>query len=275
MRKILSDYDGIWIDTEIAKAARWYFAAMYVRGDDPEINKELIQGISCRKNEARHKVQELVRERKQDIERTKKHAGGTRLDFAMRVWDEFLQETKREANEERVREELFPPAEMIREVLIDWLSKPIIENLRFFQKLRDEMSAVYWDDHPFGLVTQTESEALFKQFHLRREDGSSLWGEFVGLLSALGPYVQGRGFLFAECAGDHPKKSLYPPKGGEKVLAYRILCARLGVRPEETLTFEDTRDGVQAAIEAGIVCIGVKASGSTQDPTFRTLQLSK
>lgn len=261
MKKVLSDYDGIWIDTEVAKAARWYFAAMLLRGDR-EVTWDLMEAVGRREWAARRTVERLVEERKEDIERAKGHAGGSRLDFAMRVWRDFLSDVKGEPTEERVRREMFPPAEKVRRVFIEWLSEPIWGNLRFFSKLRAEMARVHGEEHPFGLVTQTESEALSEQFRLRRADGSSFWGEFEGLLSVFRGYDPKEGFRYAECAGDYGKSS-HP--GGGKVRAYRTLCMKLGVGPEETITFEDTRDGVRAAKEAGVVCIGVRTPGSVQD----------
>lgn len=264
MRKILSDYDGIWIDTEIAKAARWYFVAMLLRGDDPEINYYFIQSIARREEEARRKVERLVAERAEDLKRTKRHAGGPKLEFATRVWNEFLHETRGAAIKEVVEEEMYRPAKSIQEVLIEWLTVPIFGNLKFFKKLRDEMSSTFRDSHPLGLVTQSESAALHKQFQLQGGDGGSIWGKFDELRLIFGTYTPA-GFPFAETAGDYSKSSSQPPKGQEKVVAYKRLCEKLGVKPEETLTFEDTRDGVRAAKGAGIVCIGIKATDSTQD----------
>ncbi len=278
MRKILSDYDGIWIDTEMAKAARWYFAAMLLRGDDLEINDHFIQSIARRGEEARRKVERLVAERAEDLKRAKQHAGGPKLKFATRVRNEFLRDIRGEATEAWVKEKekwYLDHAESIREPLIEWLSVPILGNLQFFKELQsrlrdgpqDKINIADRDKHHLGLVTQTESATLHKQFHLRKEDGSSIWGEFFELLSAFGTYTTEEGFPFAEAAGDYAKKSSRPHTGQEnvKVVAYQKLCEKLGVQPEETLTFEDTQDGVRAAREAKIVCIGVKAPDSTQD----------
>jgi len=260
MRVVLSDWDGVWFSSEVAKAVRWYFSAMCLKGD-PEISQAFIEQIAKRNPEARKKSETLIESRWEDIQTTMQFSGGRRIDFAMRTYHHFIDPN---ADEKLVEEKMYPLAEPIREILIEWFSTPIFENLKFFERLAMELDRTYWDKHPLGLITQTESSALDKQFNLSDTSGRNIWGKFRNLLSRFGPYIPGKGFPHTECAGDYKEK--FPHlKGKEKTTAYKILCAKKGVRPEETITFEDTEDGVRAAKGAGIVCIGIKPINSNQD----------
>ena len=267
MRKIISDYDGIMIETEYAKAYGWYLACLSLKGEDCDITSSLIEEIKTNPSSAEPRLRELAKAREGDLRIAKSCAGGTTLDFAKRIWQRFyVCDPEREPDDEEIRfinEELIPRRSGIRDQLIEWFAQPIDGNLAFFKELYHAMRETYHDEHPIGLVNQSKSEGLKKQFDLKR-NGISIWSAFPELPKIFGDFSD-RGFPYAECAGDGRIAYKNVPKECVKRVAYDILCGKLGIRPQETITFEDTRDGVIAAKNAGVLCIGVKSAESLQD----------
>jgi len=270
MRVVLSDWDGVWFSSELAKALRWYLVAMHLKGDN-EISKDLFERIVQKDFQTRQWLENFIKDerRAKEIEETMKFAGGTRIQFAQRVYHHFVDP---QASEEEVKQEMLPLGEEIKDVLIEWFSKPLFENLKFFRELVFKFQLTYWGYQSvgLGLVTQTKSQALYQQlFKMKDSQGKSIWGEFEKFLTMVfWPYHEEKGFLNVECAGDYEERfpgAMPYLKGKEKVRAYLMLCQKMDVRPEETITFEDTTDGVFAAKSAGISCIGIQAFGNQQD----------
>ena len=49
------------------------------------------------------------------------------------------------------------------------------------------------------------------------------------------------------------------------VQSYRLICKKLNISPEETISFEDTSKGIEAAKKIGVLCCGIKDEISLQD----------
>jgi beta-phosphoglucomutase-like phosphatase (HAD superfamily) len=262
MRKILTDYDGILIETEWAKGLGWYLACLSLKDDEPDVNEQLIKEIEQRRESARLIVEQLAEERKKEVERAKSFGGGTRYQFAKRIWQEFyLPEGERREPDDKDKEfitnVLTAQRGRIRGPVLEWFSQPIKDNLRFFKELYEAMKDTYLDEHPIGLVTLSTSKGLKKQFEWTR-GGETFWKEFPELPNIFGEYSE-RGYPYAECAGD--KGIAYKGLSGNdvKVAAYKILCGKLGVHPADTITFEDTEDGLKAAKRAHVICVAYKS----------------
>ncbi len=285
MQKIISDYDGIFIESELAKAYGWYIACKHDELSE-HIEKQtqsssLIERINSgdpAAEELLRKIQPKIRNELRDGVRC---SGGTRFDFGYRMYrlfvkgedrvkvlDEIQTGNEREATKderEYVEQILTAKRSDVRQQLIDWFAEPIAGNLRFFKRLYQEMGTNYNDPYPIGLVTQSKSSGILKQFALRRR-GDTIWTEFPELPTIFGEYEKESGFPYAECAGDKRGEAYQGiPKKDYKKIAYSLICDTLQTHETETLTFEDTRDGVKAAKEAGVKCVGVKEAGSTQD----------
>ncbi len=260
MRKVLSDYDGIMIETEFSKALGWYVACLALKGGDKWIDQKLVGGISSKEWFAKERLDLLKNERKDDLAIAKSFAGGTTYDFVERMWQKFYVGEVREPNEEEkkfINGTLIPEREKIRDPIIDWFAQPLEGNLKFFKALYEVMRETYHDEHPIGLVNQSTSKGLNKQFALKR-NGESVWSEFPEFPRIFGEHSSDRGFPYAECAGDKRIAYRGVDKTKIKKVAYDILCGKIKVNPLETISFEDTKDGACAARDAGIGCIGVK-----------------
>lgn len=268
MRTVITDWDGVLLSSELAKATRWYLAAMRLTNDS-DVTEEFITQIATRDRSVRPRLNEIIEARAHGISQVRAFAGGSRKEVARRTAQLFL------GDPERGEEEVKLVAERIREPLIEWLSEPLEGNLRFFQATVAALKHTYWDAPLLGLVTQTESSAVWAQFQFTRDDGSSLWGEFTGLLELFAPYEKSRGLRYAECAGDYER--LFPNAPAirnPKTKAYQVLCAKLGTRPVDTISFEDTAAGVAAAKAAGVACIGLLLPESEQDLSAADLVVS-
>lgn len=266
MRKIISDYDGIMIESEFAKAYGWYLACLSLK-DDSEITPSLLESVKTKQNDAEQRLRQLVSARKEDLDIARSCAGGTTFDFGKRIWQRFYAGVPdREPSPTEIgwiNNVLTPKREEIRDILIDWFAEPIEGNLQLFRELYKAMRETYHDEHPIGLVNQSKSKGLKKQFDLQRE-GKTIWSVFPELPKIFGDFSDA-GFPYAECAGDGRIGYKGVAKDDVKKTAYTILCGKLGIRQDETISFEDTRDGVVAAKKAGVLCIGVRDKGSLQD----------
>lgn len=242
MRKIISDFDGVWISVEFARAVRWYLAAMRIR-NDPEITEDFITRIAQSDESVRSKLEHIVEDRKNELSVIQSFSGKSISDY-VRITAARLGV--------KISDPLFRYASSVQQPLIHWFAKPACENLAFFSRVTSALSHTYWDHHPLGLVTQSKSETVLSLLR-------STLSEFPFLEKLLGPYEKGRGFRYAECVGDH--KNLFPNTALPKALGYNVLCDKLGVRPSETIGFEDTPEGVAAAKAAGIACIAIAPPG--------------
>ncbi len=264
MRKVLTDYDGILIDTEWAKGLGWYIACLSLRDDEPDVNEQLIKEIEQGKESARRIVEQLAREREKEVEIAKSFGGGTRYEFAKRIWQRFyVGETKEpdEKEKEFIVNVLTPQRGRIRGPVLEWFSKPIDENLRFFKELYEAFKETYGDEHPIGLITLSKSKGLKEQFEWTK-DGVTIWRAFPELPHIFGEFGE-RGYPYAECAGDKGIAYKGLSEKEVKTAAYKILCGKLGIEPSDTMTFEDTEDGVNAACDASVFCVvGYKAKNS-------------
>lgn len=291
MKGVISDFDGILVETENAKAIGWYAAVKRIKG---EITDEDIKDIKDRNDHGRELAESIVQELKtkknsylpqneddmkrlvgdkipavglagvsalsgkSDMELAVWCAGGETKDFRNNIWDVFLANSPqfRDLNPEKraeklkalegYRTELKPPFMILG-------AEPIEGNQRFFGALLDS---------GFGgrlaLVNQSKSSDMNDLFVYNR-----LWAIESRLPNAFGTYEKERGFDLAFCVGDYGKKSGAPK---DKVEAYENACSRVGVKPAETMTFEDTEGGVKAAVKAGIgVIVGFRLIGRLQN----------
>ncbi len=226
------------------------------RQRDAVVTQALIDGIAQRDVSVQEEVTEILKDRGAGVNVVRSFAGGARKEVAKRTAEYFHVSN----------DDLLLLSERIREPLVEWLSEPLYENLEFFRRAAAVLQKIYWDKFPLGLVTQTESSAVWAQFQFTRGDGSSLWRDYQDVLGLVGQYEDNRGFQYAECAGDYERifqnaREIQNPK----TRAYHLLCSKLGVRPAETISFEDTAAGVAAAKAAGVTCIGLLLPGSEQE----------
>ncbi|KAJ9605877.1 hypothetical protein H2200_009726 [Cladophialophora chaetospira] len=69
--------------------------------------------------------------------------------------------------------------------------------------------------------------------------------------------------------------SLNPPSSKPDPKIYFYACEQLGVKPEETVTVEDSKSGATAAMRAGIPCIGYVGVYAIEDGEEKVKQMEK
>lgn len=266
MQKVLSDYDGIMIETEFSKALGWYIAGMSLQ-KNTGITEELVEKIITQPQLAKPELEAIIKDKAEDLKIVKSFAGGTTQDFALRTWQFCFGKDNVDpsaAELEFINGPLTTQRSRVRDNLIELFAEPISENLQFFKKLHEALRAEYGHEHPLGLVNQSYSAGLHKQLTLERE-GKTIWREFPELRNIYGNYTSEAGYEYAECAGDKGPDYAGVPSDQVKTIAYKRLLKKMNVAADATISFEDTRDGVFAAKQAGIICFGVKLEGSNQD----------
>ncbi len=237
MNKILTDFDGVLLRTEFAKAAEWFIASLRIQG---RISEEFIKDLEEKRQEALVKVKEICCQYREEFERITNLAGMSRKDTRDAVWKLSSYDSKDYTPEdlEKIRGRMKNPIE-------GYYSERIEGNIRFFQEAKKSGLEL-------GLITQAREE------------------EIRGLSVELGLSLNDL-FKRSECTGDDFYKDMgkkndpYASYIDKKVVGYGCLCSSLGINPWGTITFEDSESGVSAANSAGVVCIGFKDKHNKQN----------
>ena len=237
MKYLLTDFDGVLLRTEFAKAAEWFIASLRIQG---RISEEFIKNLEEKRQDALAKVKEICNQYRGEFERVTNLAGMSRKDTRDAVWkltcynggDYTIKDL------EKIRGRMKNPIEC-------YYSEKIEENIRFFQEAKKSGLEL-------GLITQARGE------------------EIKGLSAGLGLSLDDL-FKRLECTGDDfykemgKKNDSYTSYIDKKVVGYGCLCSSLKINPWETITVEDSESGVSAANSAGVVCIGFKDKHNKQN----------
>jgi len=289
MNGIISDFDGVIIETEQAKATSWYAAVMHILGQLPpassaeiiarsERGTRLLEGIrDSMRNQNRAHLPESAEDwarligkklpdagpeemaqlrQMSDMELALWCAGGPTAEFRDNMWDVFVANAPllghRQATEINEMKARFEHSRSTYKLPIMILgAQPISGNQRFFGKVLDTFG--YPNASPLVLVNQSTSAGVKELFDL-----AHLWRAEPRLPNAFGAYGADSGFPRIVNVGD--KRVV------DKTEAYAWACGILGVQSEDTMTFEDTKAGVEAARKAGIgIVVGFRLTGSVQD----------
>ncbi|MBI2449224.1 HAD hydrolase-like protein, partial [Candidatus Pacearchaeota archaeon] len=239
MKYLITDYDGVLIRTEFAKAAGWYIAALYMRD---VLDSKLIEGLKSGLEDAISIVERDCEEQK-EIEKVTALAGMSQDATRDAVADLFLEKEYERYGKEQTREKLREIRNGIKNVIINAMGRPIEGNIKFFREARKSGLEL-------GLVTQTTSKDVVEQ-------GKRFSDLHIDM------------FSYMECAGDEFYKKMgkddgYRPRIDKKAVAYACICKRMNINPFETVAFEDSASGIDAANAVGIVSIGVKDECNTQ-----------
>ncbi len=237
MNKILTDFDGVLLRTEFAKAAEWFIASLIIQG---RISEEFIKELGEKRQDALARVKEICNQYQEEFEGVTNIAGMSRKDTRDAVWKLSSYDGKDYTPEdlEKIRGSIKSPIE-------GYYSERIRGNIKFFQEAKK-------GGLELGLITQARGK------------------EIRGLSAELGLSLDDL-FKRLECTGDDFYKEMgkkndpYTPYIDKKVVGYGCLCSSLEVNPWETITFEDSESGVSAANSAGIVCIGFKDKHNKQN----------
>ncbi len=143
----LPDYDGIILRTEVAKAAGWLLAALYLRS---EIREDLVTALSNHDKGAVQEVKDICKQCYADLTKITALAGMSRKETCDTVWSLFLNDPKYS------RDHLNNIRTDIKDVIIDELSESIDGNIAFFTKAWEHEIKV-------GLVTQTTTKDIQRQ----------------------------------------------------------------------------------------------------------------
>jgi beta-phosphoglucomutase-like phosphatase (HAD superfamily) len=285
MKAVISDFDGIIVETEPAKAVGWYAAVKQLKG---ELSEDNVADIIAQNDDGRVLAQQINQELrgsgnshlpknegdrarlvgkylqdtdmnslagKTDFELAVACAGGTTADFRNNIWDVFCandpkfkgitpdDRTKQLEQLEKNRTGLKPPFMVLG-------AQPLPENQGFFKEL-----IINLGEGKIALVNQSKSKDMNDLFQ-----NNSLWNGEPRLATYFGEYNEGNGIPRAVCVGDKQQGV------GDKADAYKKACEIMGVKPSETMTFEDTQSGLDAAKQAGIgIIIGFKSAESLQE----------
>src|SRR3989344_6291272 len=202
MNKILTDFDGVLLRTEFAKAAEWFIASLRIQG---RISENFIKELEEKRQDALVRVKELCNQYQEEFERVTNLAGMSRKDTRDAVWkltcynygDDYTPKDL-----ERIRGSIKSPIE-------GCYSERIEGNIRFFQKAKQ-------GGLELGLITQAKKEEIKL---LSGEQGLSLNDLFRRL----------------ECTGDNFYKEMgkkddpYAMYVDKKVVGYGCLCSYLSV----------------------------------------------
>lgn len=263
MKKIITDFDGVVVESELAKGFGWYLGYSYLNNDS-EIKLELLKELELNPNKAKPKLDEIAASRRNDLLVARSCGGGTTFDFAKKIWQKFCANEDREPNEEELRfinEQLIPVRGRIKEQIVNLYSLPIDSNLRFFKALYEEMQ--FTENHPLGIVTLSPTKILKNQFD-NTINGKTVWTAFPEFPKLFGNY-SANGFPYIECGGDLGLNYDGISKDEIKVQSYKLICKKLNISPGETISFEDTSKGIESAKKAGVLCCGIKDEISLQD----------
>src|SRR3989338_6791126 len=110
MKKIITDYDGVVVESELAKGFGWYLGYSYLN-NDPEIKLDLLKELEFNPDKAKPRLDEIAASRRNDLLVARSCSGGTTFDFAKKIWQKFCVKEEREPNEEELRfinEQLIP-----------------------------------------------------------------------------------------------------------------------------------------------------------------------
>ena len=228
MKILLSDFDGVVFDSEFPRALGWYLATRIADGKTSE--KILTDRWDLMPI---YELNKLAEKDAKMFKAIRKLAGKSTEDTLEGVW--ALSDKKRS------KQYLSAVRDVLKTPLLVRLSKPIQESIDFFIELGK-------NDIKLGLVTQTDSEML-----RRFQQSSNISLDDI--------------FDQIECCGDDFYSEMR--KGGKngidkKSVGYAIACKLLDTDPRETLCFEDSNSGIQAATNIGLTAIGYKRKGNSQ-----------
>jgi len=256
MEVILTDYDGVLVNTEWPKAVGWWAAAKFLNGtivaqyfNALRKDDKLAEDIE-KKRIALLSLKESADSLSKEVGLVRALAGKSREDTRKEVWDIFFKNY--EGNHSAA--DLEGVRESIKENIVNQYGEVIDENFSFFQDLYDNGMRL-------GLVTQTESYSVVSQAQ-NFPWNSSIFSEMA-------------------CVGDKNKKQVYERIKQDRGLkdkksgAYIAICNELGVSPEDTITFEDSNSGIEVAKAAGLYCIGVKEKADGLDLKLADLVLTQ
>ncbi|MFA7681607.1 MAG: hypothetical protein WCX61_01100 [Candidatus Peribacteraceae bacterium] len=297
MKAVVSDFDGILIESEAAKAIGWYAAVKRLKGDLTDEDVENIIALNDRgQNMVNVIIEELKSEQnsvlpkevesmhrlyrreegedkmsklgiegikselkgKSDMDLALWCAGGTTEDFRDNIWNVFLAEAEgfrdltQKQREEKLRELLGYRTDLKAPFMILG-AKPIEGNQRFFGRLFDVLGT-----DKVALVNQSTSESIKNLF-----DIGSHWSTEPRIPTAFGEYNPRKE---DPCYGFPRTFNVGDKKLNDKTDAYKKACEVMGMEPSETMTFEDTTSGIEAAIRANVsIIIGFNLAESTQN----------
>jgi beta-phosphoglucomutase-like phosphatase (HAD superfamily) len=241
MIAVITDWDGVVLRTELAKALGWTVAALRMRG---VFDEALFRGITdpVRSGEsAREALAHVQSKYGLELRQACGLAGQSRESTRRSVCRLLLSDA--DASDETA---LQMYRNEIKDALILHIAEPITGTIEFLSALHDKHV-------PLGLVTHATSTDVAQQAS-----------------SCAVPLVL---FGVMECAGD-PFYSRMSETTDRKTVAYAIACRRLGVSPGETIAVEDSDSGLESAAAAGLTCVGVRDTSSEQRLTLATLVVS-
>lgn len=236
MRLVILDYDGVILRSELAKALGWVVAALYIGGEVPE---GLLHRLRAGNREAVGGAYGWVCERwPHELEAVVALSGLSREATCRAVWEKLLNDYEGPLG----LRDLDLLRASIKDPLLLAYSEPIGGTVEFIQAARGRLS--------LGLVTQAAQLDVDEQAKA-----------FTLPIDA---------FQVIECCGDPFYKGM-PRSTDTKAVAYAVACAKLGVRPSETIAVEDSASGLDAATAAGLFCIGLKEQHNRQDLSLAKL----
>ena len=77
--------------------------------------------------------------------------------------------------------------------------------------------------------------------------------------------VPGGVFDAVVCCGGNPRLAAISGSSAKKVAAHIAACEQFGVPPSAAIAIDDSVDGLRAAREAGLVCVGLRQAGNPHD----------
>ncbi|MEM7818295.1 MAG: HAD-IA family hydrolase [Candidatus Aenigmatarchaeota archaeon] len=243
MKKIITDFNGIFLDSEFAKTLRWYLTACYFSKKYSPINKEFITNIY--KGEGYEKLYREILQNpihQKNLRYCFRFIGDPRGEFAKNVAKKFW---KRKINSYELKE-FIQFGSKLDNTLMGWFCRPIFNNLEFFYSFQKLVTKIYKEKNSIGIITMTTS----KNFLSFINAGKKFWKNYEKFVKSFSSKDQKGKLKFVECGGDYPddcKKS----KTDKKSEIYKKLLKKLKIKPEETIVFEDTPSGCLAARKAG------------------------
>lgn len=245
MDYLLTDFDGVLLRTEFAKAAGWYIAALHM---NREVSKDLFEELKNEDESIIENVKNICETNPNDFKKVTDLAGKSRNDTRDGVWNAFLSDCS-----EYNRDDLEKKRGEIKDSLQYHMAQRINGNISFFQEAKEGGLEI-------GLISQAKAEEIRKLSERYDLDIDNL-------------------FSRVECSGDSfykemDKKNNYKESINKKAVAYAILCKSFGINPWETFSVEDSASGVEATNAVGVPCLGVKDEHNKQDLFKATLVVS-
>ena len=267
MRKIIADFNGVFVSSEFAKTIRWYLAACYFSKKYPEINDNFIESIIKGRKEGFEEIYQKIlnnKFHKANIKYSFRFIGDSRGDFAKAMAQKFWK--KRISSEELSG--IIRLGLKLNNSLMNWFSKPIFENINFFQKFQMKAKYFYKEEGSIGIITMTTTKAFLETIHR----GKNFWGDYTQFMQKFLSIDRKGGLKFVECGGDHPE-ILTKSKVDKKIKVYKSLLKKMNIKANETVAFEDTPAGCIAARKCGLYTIGCTDGKFIEDNHFCSIQI--